>query len=416
MIRRGSRGAGERPSGGTGVWTQLWRGVVAYRLAALVYACALTLGVRDGFAHPRAALGVLAAMAAWTAVTTVANSRDAGRVWPVVLADHVACAALTLASVPVQGAAEIVDGTPTLTTAWAAAPVLGSAVLGGPWGGLAGAVVQGAVSVAVRGGVPLATLGNVVLLLLAGGVGGYVARLAVASERRLAEAVRLAAATRERERLARSIHDGVLQVLALVRRRGAELGVDELARLAGEQELALRTLITTPPPTLATTGAGTGPAAGTDGGAGPGLRWRRPVAPADRPEVDLRSLLAAYRSERVTVSGPAEVVAVPAGAAAELAAAVGAALDNVGRHAGEGARAWVLLEDIGDAVVVGVRDDGPGIPPGRLDEAAAAGRLGVAASMRGRIEDLGGTMSVHTGPGEGTEVEFRLPRGRRWSG
>lgn len=417
------------------MWTQLWRGVVAYRLAALVYASALTLGVRDGFAHPRAALGVILAMAAWTVVTTVVNSRDAGRVWPVVLADHVVCAALTLASLPVQGAAEIGDGTPTLTTAWAAAPVLGSALLGGPWGGLAGAVVQGAVSVAVRGEVPLATLGNVVLLLLAGGVGGYVARLAVAAERRLAEAVRLAAATRERERLARSIHDGVLQVLALVRRRGAELGVDELARLAGEQELALRTLITTPPPVPAMTGGapgvggtspaagsggGAGLAAGTEGGAGPQrrrFRGRRAMAPsADGPGTDLRSLLAAYRSESVTVSGPAEVVAVPAGAAAELAAAVGAALDNVGRHAGDGARAWVLLEDLGDAVVVSVRDDGPGIPPGRLDEAAAAGRLGVAASMRGRIEDLGGTMSVHTGPGEGTEVEFRLPRGRRWSG
>lgn len=432
VLRDGVRLRGS-DGGGAGVWTQLWRGVVAYRLAALVYACALTLGVRDGFAHPRAALGVLAAMAAWTVLTTVANVRDAGRVWPVVLADHVVCAALTLASLPVQGAAEIGAGTPTLSTAWAAAPVLGSALLGGPWGGLAGAVVQGAVSVVVRGGLPLATLGNVVLLLLAGGVGGYVARLAVAAERRLAEAVRLAAATRERERLARSIHDGVLQVLALVRRRGAELGVDELARLAGEQELALRTLITTPPPTPApsadSAGEGpgigaTGPAAGGRGTGGGGvgpqrrrLRGRPAVGPAaDAPEVDVRSLLAAYRSASVTVSGPAQVVGVPALAGSELAAAVGAALDNVGRHAGEGARAWVLVEDLGDAVVVSVRDDGPGIPPGRLDEAAAAGRLGVAASMRGRVEDLGGTMSVHTGPGEGTEVEFRLPRGRRWSG
>jgi signal transduction histidine kinase len=384
------------------VWTQLWRGVVAFRIAALGYAAALAVGVRGDFAHPRAGLGVLAAMAAWTVVTTAANSRDAGRVWPVVLADHVVCAALTLASLPVQGAAEIDTGAPTLTTAWAAAPVLGSALLGGPWGGLAGAVVQGAVSMAVRGGLPQATLGNVVLLLLAGGVGGYVARLAVAAERRLAEAVRLAAATRERERLARSIHDGVLQVLALVRRRGAELGVDELARLAGEQEVALRTLITTSPPTPAT------PAGPPDGG--PGWRRRRGAGPV-AAEVDLRALLASYRSEAVTVSAPAEVVPMPGGVGSELAAAVGAALDNVGRHAGAAARAWVLVEDLGDAVVVSVRDDGPGIPAGRLTEAAAAGRLGVAASMRGRIEDLGGTMSVHTGPGEGTEIEFRVPRG-----
>ena len=375
-----------RGGGSTGVWTQLWRGLVAYRIAALVYAGALTLSVRDGFTHPRAALAVLAAMAAWTVVATLANSRDAGRVWAVAFADHVVCAALTLASIPVQGAAEVQGGTPTLTTAWAAAPVLASALLGGPWGGLAGALVQGAVSVAVRGDMPIATTGNIVLLVLAGGVGGYVARLAVASESRLAEAVRLAAATRERERLARSIHDGVLQVLALVRRRGAELGPAELARLAAEQEVALRSLITSGPV--------------------------EPGGPAD-----LRALLARHRSATVTVSGPADPVPLPGAAAAELAAAVGAALDNVAAHA-PGAQAWVLVEDLGDAVLVSVRDDGPGIPAGRLAAAAGEGRLGVAASMRGRVAELGGTMAVHTGPGEGTEVEFRVPRagGAEWSG
>ena len=51
-------------------------------------------------------------------------------------------------------------------------------------------------------------------------------------------AAQVEAATRERERLARGIHDSVLQVLALVRRRGEELGGEaaELGRLAGEQE------------------------------------------------------------------------------------------------------------------------------------------------------------------------------------
>jgi signal transduction histidine kinase len=388
--------------GGVGVWTQLWRGVVAYRVAALVYAVALTLGVRGDFAHPAAALGVIGAMVAWTAVLTAANSRDRGRVWPVVLADHVVCAALTLASIPIQGAGEIASGAPTLTTAWAAAPVLSSALLGGPWGGLAGALVQGAASVVVRGEVTLATLGNVVLLLLAGGVGGYVARLAVAAERRLAEAVRLAAATRERERLARGIHDGVLQVLALVRRRGAELGgaAGELAVLAGEQETALRTLITTAPPLPA------------DPAASPGRPWSRGRArpgPDGAPEVDLRALVGARRSEAVTVSGPAEPVLLPGAVAEELAAAVAAALDNAAVHGG--GRAWVLVEDLGTEVAVSVRDEGPGIPAGRLEQAEADGRLGVASSMRGRIAELGGTMSVHTVPGEGTEVEFRVPRG-----
>jgi hypothetical protein len=238
------------PAGGTGVGTQLWRGVVVFRLAALAYAGVLVLAGRDEYAHPGAALAALAVMVGWTALMTVANARDAGRRWPMVLADHPVCAAVTLATVWVQGEERIVANAPTLTTSWAASPVLGSAVLGGPWAGAAGALVQGAASVAVRGRVTLPTLGNLVLLLLAGTVGGYVVRLAVAAEHRLARAVRLEAATRERERLARTIHDGVLQVLALVQRRGAEVG--ELARLAGEQEVALRGLVSTPAPDGAT--------------------------------------------------------------------------------------------------------------------------------------------------------------------
>jgi len=96
--------------------------------------------------------------------------------------------------------------------------------------------------------------------------------------------------------------------------------------------------------------------------------------------------------------------------ARELAAAVGAALANVAAHAGEAARAWVLLEDDGDEVVVSVRDDGRGMPAGRLSEAAADGRLGVAASIEGRLRELGGTMAVESTPGAGTEVEMRVPR------
>ena len=58
-------------------------------------------------------------------------------------------------------------------------------------------------------------------------------------------AERAAAAAEERQRLARVVHDGVLQVLALVQRRGPDLGADgaELGRLAGEQESRLRALV-----------------------------------------------------------------------------------------------------------------------------------------------------------------------------
>jgi signal transduction histidine kinase len=57
-----------------------------------------------------------------------------------------------------------------------------------------------------------------------------------------------------------------------------------------------------------------------------------------------------------------------------------------------------------------VRDEGPGIPPGRLEQAERDGRMGVARSIRGRLADLGGTVDVGSTPGQGTEVELRVRR------
>ena len=80
------------------------------------------------------------------------------------------------------------------------------------------------------------------------------------------------------------------------------------------------------------------------------------------------------------------------------------------RHAGDGARAWVLIEDHDAHVVVTVRDDGVGVAPGRLAEAAAAGRMGVTHSIHGRISDLGGRAVYGSRVGGGTTVELMLPR------
>ena len=68
------------------------------------------------------------------------------------------------------------------------------------------------------------------------------AQTARRSHAELERAARLAAVLDERERLSRQVHDGVMQVLALVACRGREIGcaTAELAELAGEQERALR--------------------------------------------------------------------------------------------------------------------------------------------------------------------------------
>jgi signal transduction histidine kinase len=220
---------------------------------------------------------------------------------------------------------------------------------------------------------------------------GHVARLAVRAEERLQRAVEMEAAGRERERLARGIHDSVLQVLALVQRRGQEIGGEaaDLGRLAGEQEAALRELILSEPDPPDQDAPGQ-----DDGGL-----------------VDVGALLRRYGTAVVTISTPATPLLLPAAHAREVAAATGAALDNIRRHCAEGTRAWVLADSDDGLVTVTIRDDGPGIPGGRLSEAEAEGRLGVARSIRGRVADLGGTVTVVSVPGQGTEIELTVPAG-----
>ena len=112
----------------------------------------------------------------------------------------------------------------------------------------------------------------------------------------------------------------------------------------------------------------------------------------------------------MSVTGPGVPVELTGHQVEQLCAVVRACLDNVSRHVGSEAQAWVFVEDLGDSVVVSVRDDGPGIAPGRLAEAVDEGRLGVSESIRGRMADLGGSAELAPGSA-GTEWELTLSRG-----
>jgi signal transduction histidine kinase len=112
---------------------------------------------------------------------------------------------------------------------------------------------------------------------------------------------------------------------------------------------------------------------------------------------------------RVQLAAPGRTVLMDAARADELVAAVKACLDNVAAHVGADAQAWVLLDADEATVTVSVRDEGPGIAAGRLEEADAQGRLGVSSSIRGRVAELGGDARLDTGPW-GTEWELEVPR------
>src|SRR3954454_5411029 len=275
-----------------------WRVVSAYRGLALVYAVAIAVADRDDYSRPWLAIALLVVMALWSVATTwwYAGTR---RLTAVLVVDLALACGLVLATLAVLPRSQIDAGAATLPGPWAAAAVLAWGVARGPLAGVTAAAVVGAADVVERGGFSQGTAYGVALLMIAGGLAGYVVQLSRRVEAATESAARVAAATEERERLARDIHDSVLQVLALVARRGAALGGEaaELGRLAGEQEGALRTLVATPLPVVAAAA-----------------------------EFDVRSLLEPLARERVSVSGPATPVHLSGRRAQELAAATRAAL------------------------------------------------------------------------------------------
>ncbi|WP_435970559.1 MacS family sensor histidine kinase [Streptomyces sp. Qhu_M48] len=384
----------------------LWRALTGYRVLTMIYAVLLFAFGRERYERPWIAVAYLAVMCVWTLATLpkVANAASCTRRF---LGADLTVALVGILLTPLADAhAQTVDG-PTLPSIWTAGSVLAYAIKGGwRWAGVASSLVAVA-NLVERGHPSRDTLHNVLLVWVASIAIGYVVEVARASERTLARALEIEAATRERERLARDIHDSVLQVLAMVQRRGTALGGEaaELGRMAGEQEVALRTLVAggLSRPSLVSEDESEGAVV-------------RVVDEDDERDddtpVDLRLLLAPRAGATVTLSEPGAPVLLAPPAARELAAAVGAALDNVRVHAGEDARAWILVEDWTDEVIVTVRDDGPGIPEGRLAQAEGEGRMGVALSIRGRLRDLGGSAELISVPGQGTEVELKVPRGK----
>lgn len=375
--------------------TTLFRVIAVARLVVLCYALTINLVRFEEFARPVLAGLALGVMVLWTGFASWAYDAPHRRRLPLYAADLLVAVLLVLSTPVVQSEAMLDRQASTVPTFWVMAPVLAWAAGRGWRQGIGAAVVVSLADVSVRDRMVGATWGNIFLLVLAAGVVGYAAAMLREAADIRAAAEREAAAHEERTRMARAVHDGVLQVLALVQRRAAAGSASaqelaELSGLVGEQESALRALVQLDARTR-------------------GLPSVSPSAGPGDP-VDLMVSLERLRNARVTVSGPVDAVLLPGHHVAELTAVVSACLDNVCAHVGDDALAWVFVEDLGDAIAVSVRDEGPGIPRGRLEEAAGDGRLGVSSSIRGRMAELGGRAVLTTAPGAGTEWELTLPR------
>ena len=183
--------------------------------------------------------------------------------------------------------------------------------------------------------------------------------------------------SQERADVAAHLHDSVLQTLALIQKSAADPG--QVTRLARAQERDLRQWMYGEP--------------------GPG-----PEGPP--------TLVAALRAASAEVEDahgvPVEVVTVGDARMAEelrpLLAATREAVVNAARHSGAD-RVDVYVEVAGHDVDVYVRDRGRGFDLATVPD----DRLGVRNSIIDRMHRHGGSVTVRSAPGDGTEVRLRMP-------
>lgn len=127
---------------------------------------------------------------------------------------------------------------------------------------------------------------------------------------------------------------------------------------------------------------------------------RTDLVPAADLVAALRAAGAELEASLVTGSSAAGSVALPRTAADTLVGACAEALRNTTRHA-PGAPRALHVETLADAVLIRVRDEGPG-----FDLAAVpASRLGVRVSILGRLDAVPGCFGdVDSAPGRGTTI------------
>jgi len=368
----------------------LVRAAQVFRWGALAWLAVLVATGIPQFATPWLGWVVLALITGWTVALTMTRPR-----WsiPLLAVDLTIAVALLVVDVETGYFATIYPIAAPLT--WAAVHGFRHGLFAG--GAIAAVLIGTHLVLGLEPGAPtMYVVSDAFTIILAISGVGVVSSLLRRSTAALlaAQAEELAAreaAARlaERDSLGRKIHDSVLQSLTMVHKRGRELAAQEavpgsdvarLAELAAAQQVALRDLL---------------------------LRTTAPPVGAASVPATLAAAAATVRSELDVVVNATEDVTVPAATADSLAAAVEQALRNVVAHAGTD-RAWVFAERDGTNLVVSVRDDGCGFV---FDAAALrhAGRLGLLSSIQGRIEDVGGTLTVTSYPGKGTELEIVIP-------
>ncbi len=178
----------------------------------------------------------------------------------------------------------------------------------------------------------------------------------------------------ERAEIAAHLHDSVLHTLALIQRGDVPA---EVASVARRQERELRAW----------------------------LNGRPAVA-----ETDLRGAIDAVATRVEELHHvPVDTVTVGEGALDDAGRAVALACQeaaiNAARHSGA-QRISIYVEADAHEITAYVRDKGRGFDR----DSVPPDRRGISEFIVGRMRRLGGTATFTTAPGEGTEVQMRVPR------
>jgi signal transduction histidine kinase len=181
---------------------------------------------------------------------------------------------------------------------------------------------------------------------------------------------------RDRQRFAAHLHDSVLQTLALVQRQANDPVA--VARLARRQEYALRAWM-----------------------AGEAELHSETLGSA------LRDVVAGVEDEHELTIEQTGIGDRPLDESGEaLVAAAREALRNAAHH-GHGAPVYVFSEITARDAAIFIRDEGPGFDLERV----AVERRGIRDAIFGRMASAGGSATIESSAGEGTEVALRIGPG-----
>ncbi len=361
------------------------RGLALFRWASWLWMAVVVLLNRNDLARPLLAWSLVTIAFLVTIATTLGASAAPRRLLtpPFVFGELAVAFVLQFAGGWAYGTDPFASAH-SLGSAWPLAGVLGS---GTAWGAVRAGVAGGAIGAArllqpLTAGIGFAAIersqwfsiaSSIVLYVLAGAISGHVADLLRRLERDIS-------AAKARDEVARTLHDGVLQTLAIIEHRADD---PQLARLAREQDRELREYL---------------------------FGSADPHDIDERPDLG-RSLRRAAATFEDRFDGRAVVVLAPdlgpvsPTAVDAVAGAVSESLTNAGKH-GRARTVHVYIEPDDElGLMCSIRDDGVGFDVGGVDEGVGLGR-----SVRARIDDVGGRVEIESWIGTGTEVRLWLPR------